>query len=267
MPELPEVETIKRDLSSIVGSTIRSVTVRDPMLVESERDLGRVVSGWTIRELDRRGKYLLVLGDEGFLLFSLRMTGNVTFREPGDGTQRYVEFNLGEESIYFSSVRRFSRVHCYRSTEPDSTDKIGRLGVDPLNGEFSVGFLADQFSNRSAAVKSLLMNQELVAGIGNIYANEICFEAGVQPDKSVVNLDESELESIVQSTPEVLEEAIESRGSSISDYSRPDGESGLFQDNFMVYGRPGEDCFECSSTIEKTEVSGRSTFFCPECQG
>lgn len=266
MPELPEVETIRRELSSLEETTIEAVTVRDDKLVEPNPNLPEIVDGWTIRELRRRGKYLLFLAGEGFLLFSLRMTGNLAFEQPGD-SDRCVEFELNDgRTLFFTTVRRFSRVHCFCTTDYDSVDKLDRLGIEPLNGEFSAGWLEEAFSGRTAPVKSLLMNQQLIAGIGNIYASEICYEAGVRPDRSVSTLDRGDLEALVDVTPAVLEKAIASRGSSISDYARPDGDEGGFQDQFRVYGRRDESCYDCGTPLEFLEISGRSSFFCPNCQ-
>ncbi|MFB6345053.1 MAG: Fpg/Nei family DNA glycosylase, partial [bacterium] len=237
MPKLPEVETIKRDLEPLEGTRIRSVTVHDDKLVAGTGSFEADVTGCSIESFQRRGKYLLARGHGAFLLFSLRMTGTLTLSEPSNPPERRVDFNLGERTVYFTTVRRFSRVHYYEEENPDAVDKISKLGVEPLNGDFSSGYLEESFSNRTAAVKSLLMNQEIIAGIGNIYANEICFEAGVDPSKSVTDVTGQELKSIVRATPTVLQKAIESRGSSISDYNRPEGDDGRFQDEFMVYGR------------------------------
>lgn len=265
MPELPEVETIRRDLKPVEGSQIQSVTVHDDKLIETNPDLPETVTGWTIRALDRRGKYLLMVTDSGLLLYSLRMTGNLTVETPPADTDR-VDFELEERTLWFTTVRRFSRVHYYETTQYDSVPKLEKLGVDPMNGEFTVDELEECFENRTAPVKTLLMNQELIAGIGNIYANEICFEAGVRPDRSVRNLGRQAVDRLVEVTPAVLEKAIASRGSSISDYSRPEGDEGRFQDEFMVYGRRDESCYQCDTSLETLELSGRSTFFCPQCQ-
>lgn len=267
MPELPEVETIKRDLGSLVDRRIQSVEVRDDLLASEPDRLVETVPGWRIESLERRGKYLLLHGEGGFLLFSLRMTGNLTFEDPGEGEQRYVAFDLDDRCLYFTSVRRFSRVYLYESTDPETVGKISKLGADPLNGSFGIETLSGAFENRTAPVKTLLMNQEVLAGIGNIYANEICFEAGVAPDRSVSELDRSDLEKLVDVTPDVLERAIRHRGSSINDFERPGGNTGGFQDKFRVYGRRDEACPRCGTPVKNRELSGRSTFFCPECQG
>lgn len=270
MPELPEVETLRRDLVELEDRVIRSMTVDDEMLLGGGLSPGRFaerVEGETIRNVERIGKYCLLKLEAATLLFSLRMTGNLIRREEsGPERDRYVLFELDEGFLEFSSVRRFSNVHFYGTTDPEAIDKVEKLGRDPLHDGLSVEDVKPLLENRTAPIKTLLMNQELFAGLGNIYASEGCHTAGIDPRRGVQSLSESELDDLMEATTEVLEKAIGLGGSSISDFTSVDGENGSYQDHFFVYDREDEECRSCGGTIRRTELAGRSTFWCPECQ-
>lgn len=270
MPELPEVEVTRRGLEGIVGRRIRSITVSDEKLLGDGLDSGsspQSLVGSTVQSVSRRGKYCLLDLGEVTLLFSLRMTGNLTGgNDVRTDRDSHVTFQLNEGTLVFSSVRRFSRVHRYESGDVESIPKIDRLGLDPLHDQFSPEMLQPRLENRTAPVKTLLMNQEIVAGLGNIYANEACHAAEIDPTRGIQTLGDEELSQLIEEILDVLETAVDLGGSTINDFQGPEGEEGAFQENFFVYSREGEDCVRCGGTIQKTELAGRSTFFCPSCQ-
>lgn len=268
MPELPEVETIRRELTDLEGREIRSVLVHDEMLLGeglTPTEASDQLRGKTIRSVERIGKYFLLGLDAATLLFSLRMTGTLNLENSGE-QDRSVVFELDREVLEFRSVRRFSKVHYYGTTSPETIDKVARLGLDPLHDDLDVDAVKPLLENRTAPIKTLLMNQELFAGLGNIYASEACFVSVIDPKRSVRTLSEEELENLLGAVKKVLEKAIGLGGSSISDFTSVNGENGSYQDHFFVYGREGQECHSCGSVILKTELAGRSTYWCPDCQ-
>lgn len=270
MPELPEVETVVRGLKPIEGSSISKTIVQDEMLIgnyESSQDFSKCLKKQRVKDIVRVGKYCCILLESAILLFSLRMTGNLKVARSDEISRTsYVRFELDDLHLWFTSVRRFSNVHICSTVQLDEVDKIQKLGRDPFRDGLDVNDLKRAFNGRTAPVKTLLMNQQCLAGIGNIYANEICFHARVDPQRSVNELGDAELDRISKSVTEVLEKAIELGGSSIRDYKNAEGDSGQFQDRFNVYGRDEEDCPKCATSISRIELAGRSTFWCNTCQ-
>jgi formamidopyrimidine-DNA glycosylase len=270
MPELPEVETIKRELFDLLGGTVSAITVSDEMLLGEGTTESLLRSRLIDREferLDRVGKYLLLQINGDTLLFSLRMTGNLISGDTSKVTSdRVIHFELEQTDLVFSSVRRFSKLHLFETIEFEDIDKLQRLGPDPLRESLGAEELESIYSNRTAPLKTALMNQECLAGLGNIYANEICHIAGIDPRTSIDYLSLDDFDTLSETIVEVLNKAIDLGGSSIRDFSNTSGESGEFQDEFFVYGREGKTCLQCEKTIRKTELAGRSTFWCDYCQ-
>jgi formamidopyrimidine-DNA glycosylase len=268
MPELPEVETVRRTLAPIVGCTIALIEVREPRLrrrVTAEltgRAIGRKVSG-----LERRGKYLLMhLSGGDAVLAHLGMSGTFTIvpasasAEPHD----HVRFVFaGGAALVFNDPRRFGLIMAGR---PEDFEELAHMGPDPLSDDFSPALLRELTRGRRRPVKNLLMDQRLLAGIGNIYANEILFEAGVRPSRQARKLRLAEVELLHAATRRVLAEAIESGGSSISDYRDGSGRAGYFQLRFRVYDRGGMPCLKCETKVRRVVHAGRSSFYCPKCQ-
>ncbi len=270
MPELPEVEVTRRGLMDLVGHRLCSVIVGDEKLLGEGLDneySGELLSSYSVCSIVRRGKYCLFDLGEETLLFSLRMTGNLTAgKSVVNDRDSHVTFQLDEGVLVFSSVRRFSRVHRYETTNLESIPKIKKLGLDPFHDQFSIDTLIPELESRTAPIKTLLMNQEVVAGLGNIYANEACHAAEIDPTRSVRTLEDNELARLIEEIVDVLETAVELGGSTLNDFRGPKGQDGEFQDNFYVYDRAGKKCVHCDNEIQKTVLAGRSTFFCPNCQ-
>jgi formamidopyrimidine-DNA glycosylase len=269
MPELPEVETLRRGLAAaVVGRRITGVTVRDRRLRRPlAASFARSLAGRRLEAVRRRAKYLLFDLDDGTIwLVHLGMTGTLVVA-PADAPHRthtHVIVALDDgRTLRFHDPRRFGLM---RVGVAGRLLELATLGVEPLDEAFSSAFLHATARRQRRAVKSLLMDQRVVAGLGNIYVNEILFVAGVRPSRRTSRLSRADAERIVGATGRVLAEAIAARGSSISDYRDERGEPGAFQDRFYVYERAGEPCHRCGGGIRRRVIVGRSSYYCPGCQ-
>lgn len=269
MPELPEVETIRRELEAAVTNQIirRCRVFRESYLRgQSAREFESSVSGRKVLSLRRRGKYLLFTLDKGVILAHLGMTGNFKLPEMKALREKHTAavFEFEEFELVMNDVRRFGRLKFYPAAE--KIPEISGLGVEPLESRFSADLLMEALSHRKRSVKEALLDQSIIAGLGNIYASEILFRAGIHPLKPCNSIDMERMERLTAAATAVLNEALHHCGATISDYSRVDGKPGGFQDFLRVYGRKGGECPACGSVIQRVVVSGRSSFFCPGCQ-
>jgi formamidopyrimidine-DNA glycosylase len=270
LPELPEVETIVRDLDRLVtGRTIKSASVLRPDLIRGAdaRAFERGVRGKRIRGISRRAKNIVLdLGDDR-LIVNLGMTGRLLAVEPDDPLPDYlgVRFQLDDRRrMLYRDVRRFGRLELL--PEADWEARQGKLGIEPLGPEFTPELLHELSRASRVAVKSWLMDQKRVVGIGNIYASEALFRAGIDPRKPARSLTRPRARKLRDAIREVLREAIEFRGTTLLDYRDASGAEGAFARRLRVYDRKGEDCTVCGTTIRRIVQGGRSTFFCPRCQ-
>lgn len=269
MPELPEVETVRRGLAAtVVGRRVESVTVAEPRL---RRPLAPAfadaLAGRRIVGVGRRAKYLLLeLDDAATWLVHLGMSGTLVV-VPADAPVRrhtHVIATLDDgRTLRFHDPRRFGLM---RVGPRAGLSELAALGLEPLDPAFSAAFLHATARRQRRAMKSLLMDQRVVAGLGNIYVNEILFAAGIRPGRRTSRLTRAEAERTVAATRRVLTEAIAMRGSSINDYRDDRGEPGAFQDTFRVYDRAGQPCPRCQTPIRRRVIIGRSSFYCPHCQ-
>ena len=269
MPELPEVETIRRQLApALEGRRLATVEVLDARWSEPAppAEVEDALRGRRIERLSRRGKYLVFeLEDEVFLVMHLRMTGNLLL----DGEAPYVRVRFGLDSgdeLLFSDARRFGTGVVLLGADALEDYFRARLGVEPLSAEFTAEALRALAKDRRAPVKAFLLNQERIAGVGNIYADEALFRARIHPLRPVGTLKRPQIESLRDAVVEVLEAGIDSRGATIDDFRNADGASGAFQDRFLVYGREGEPCARCGRPIRKLRAAGRGTYVCESCQ-
>jgi formamidopyrimidine-DNA glycosylase len=269
VPELPEVETVRRGLAaSVTGRRIAAVEVHDRRLRKPvPRDFAARLTGRRIDRVRRRAKYLLLDLDDGAVwLVHLGMTGTMVVvpRVEARRTHTHVVVELDDgRTIRFHDPRRFGLM---RVGTAERLAELTVLGPEPLDPAFSAQFLHATARRQRRSVKSLLMDQQVVAGLGNIYVNEILFGAGVRPTRRTSRVTRAEAERIVAETSRVLHEAISLRGSSISDYRDERGEPGAFQHTFRVYERAGETCPRCAGVIRRRVIVGRSSYFCPGCQ-
>jgi formamidopyrimidine-DNA glycosylase len=270
MPELPEVETVVRGLSpALPGRRIVSATVHWPrtIAVLSAEEFGRRIVGRQVLAVGRRGKYIVIDLDEGYLLVHLKMSGRLRIAsadEPLDKhTHTYFDLDDGQQ-LRFRDVRKFGRV--YLVDDPEQV--TANLGPEPLADAFTLDDFRRLLSRRRGRLKSLLLNQAFVAGLGNIYADESLFAAGLHPLRTADTLSPEEQARLYQAIRMVLGQAIEGHGTTLDDggYVDARGRAGSYQEEIAVYGRRGKPCFTCHAFIERIVVGGRSTHFCPRCQ-
>ena len=275
MPELPEVETIRRQLAIVgVARTITKLRIQDPLIVapNSPNRVRRAVEGRRIERVHRRGKYLLVVLDSGTTLaMHLRMTGRLHYSPTGQAPldkHRRARFELDDgATLDFSDTRRFGRMWIVPARHPD-TERYwsARLGVEPLERQFTAARLARLLAGRTAPIKASILDQKLIAGVGNIYADEALFQAGVHPTRPAGSLDADEVAALRDAIRDRLRVGIRSGGASIDRYRDTIGESGSMQDMLRVHLHQGDPCPYCGTTIVKTRVAQRGTYLCPTCQ-
>jgi len=300
MPELPEVETIKRTLQkAIVGKTIKNIEVRKAKIFQGrpQEVIGRKIEG-----IERRGKMLIIkLSGNKALVVHFKLTGQLVWIEeklkvesrkskvilghpiPFAGTElpaktTHVIFEIdgptsppglrGAGKLFYNDLRQFGWIRIVQSSKLKVQSEIAKLGPEPFDKEFTTDYLQRIFSRSSKPIKLVLMDQEKIAGIGNIYANEALFEAGILPTRPACSLKNEETEKLKKSIIMVLEEGIKYGGSSAADeaYIKPTGEPGGYQEHFRVYQRAGEKCRKCGTIIKRINLGGRGTFWCPKCQ-
>jgi formamidopyrimidine-DNA glycosylase len=269
MPELPEVETIRRELAPrLVGRTITRLSMGWEGCVDRpgvDTFCDQVV-GRRIEEVGRRGKFLvLTLSGGKSLLVHLRMTGSLLVKDPGEpeDTHTRLVFYLDDgRELRFRNVRKFGRLYLV----DDPNEVVGDLGPEPLEEQFSLADFRALFQNRRGMIKPRLLDQSFLAGLGNIYVDEALFRARIHPRRTAESLTMDELDRLYQAIREVLEEALAHQGTSRSDYVRPDGSEGTFQDRLLVSGKAGQPCPRCGAEIERLVVGGRGTYVCPRCQ-
>jgi formamidopyrimidine-DNA glycosylase len=288
MPELPEVETIRRDLSEkIVGVPIVSVELKDKKLGEA-KNFAKFLVGKKISAVERIGKLLILkISAAQYLLIHLKMTGQLVFEDKeeliagghpfaegnvleeigGKLPNKYTRFILnfsGDKKLFFNDTRRFGYVKLVDNNELAAIKT--RFGIEPLQNNFTLANLKKVFANRRVPIKSILMNQQKISGIGNIYASEILFAARVKPTRLAESLTAQEISKIFQASKTILKNAIKHRGTTFSDYVDASGKKGGFSKLLKVYEREGDSCRVCGGKIENMKISGRSTYFCPKCQ-
>lgn len=275
MPELPEVETIRRDLQTHVsGLTIRNVEVFDSRVIagQTPESFIRRLRGKTMMAFDRRGKSLIItLKPRGFLVIQPKMSGYVIYHpslkradQTAERSKLKAVFELSNKSaLHYNDHRMFGKL--YGVDDLSSVKHLNQLGPEPLAPEFTAAVLTTRL-RRTTPVKVALMNQELVAGIGNIYASEILFDAGIDPRRPSRSLAPSEIRRLHRSIPKILKQAIRMRGSSLRDYRDTSGQKGDFVRCIRVYNRAGESCLRCGHKIQSIVQAQRSTFFCGSCQ-
>ncbi|MFN2340200.1 MAG: bifunctional DNA-formamidopyrimidine glycosylase/DNA-(apurinic or apyrimidinic site) lyase [Halanaerobium sp.] len=275
MPELPEVETVVKGLRPLITDRIvTAVEIREENMIAFPEDdiqsFTDFLTGSKIEAINRRGKYIIIeLSNDKNMVIHLRMTGKLLVKEVEEFRDKHthVIFSLNDgQEIRFNNIRKFGRVYLIDKNHPEQAGGLADLGPEPLSDELTVEDFKKLFENRRALMKSLLLNQHFIAGIGNIYADEILFRAGIRPDRTADTLTEAEKEAVYHKMREILKKGIIYGGTSFSDYVNAFGEKGSFQEELRAHQREGEKCYECGSIIEKIKVSGRSTYFCPQCQ-
>ncbi|MGM0491935.1 MAG: bifunctional DNA-formamidopyrimidine glycosylase/DNA-(apurinic or apyrimidinic site) lyase [Armatimonadota bacterium] len=275
MPELPEVETVARDLTEhLVGRTVESVSVyHEGVLLEtSGEELERSLPGSRVLEVGRRGKNLIISLENSFvMLVNLGMTGQlfVCGRDEvlAEHSHMVAELSDGRRLVY-RDVRRFGRIELIAEDSPEDSVTLRNVGVDAMSAEFTAAYLAEVLRGRTAVLKNALLDQSRLAGLGNIYVCETLYRAGIDPEARCCDVTEAAARRLREAIRKVLVEAIAAEGTTISDYVTGRGVPGGFQERLAVYGREGEVCRRqgCEHTIVRIVQSNRSTFYCPGCQ-
>ena len=269
MPELPEVETVVRALRTpLVGRTFTEVRNYWPrhIVTPSLAALQRRIHGRTILTVNRRAKYLVfTLSDGETLIIHLKMSGHLAVVDSAAPPDKYAHtiFKLDNgQEMRFRDTRKFGRVYLVQ----DTSKILGHLGPEPLESAFTVDVLQERLKNRKRVLKPLLLDQTFVAGIGNIYADEALYYAGLHPERRSDSLSPTEIKALYSAIQKVLRLGIEREGASIAMYVKPDGSKGDMQNAVAVFRRTDDPCYHCGTPIQRIKLGGRSTHFCPTCQ-
>ncbi len=273
MPELPEVETVKRTLQSLViGKKIDRVEVRLPRIIIEPPDPSLfeiTLQHQTIQQVERRGKFLRFICDDVVWVSHLRMEGRYGLFHLSDPIDLHVHvifhFEDGTQ-LRYKDVRQFGTMHVFRKGEDLLKKPLNQLGIEPLESTFTVDELKRRIAHRESPIKPILLNQAYVVGIGNIYVDESLFRAGVHPMRLANSLSHLEYIALHSAIVATLSESVEVGGSSIKSYVNGQGEIGLFQHQLQIYGRTNQPCNRCSHPIEKFVLHGRGTHICVSCQ-
>ena len=270
MPELPEVETVKRGLiKKVKGRKILSCKVLWSGIIaypNKEEFISRVANK-TIKDIERRGKFLMFDLDDYYLISHLRMEGKYFIKNPEDKLSKHdhVIFSLdNNQELRYNDTRKFGKMHLVKKDELALTP-IASLGKEPWDDTLTVSYLKQKL-NKKKAIKTLLLDQSIITGIGNIYADEILFLSKINPETYANTLTDKELSKIIENTRTILARAIELGGTTIHTYTSVDGITGLFQQELLVHGKKGEPCPVCKTPIEKIVVNTRGTYYCPKCE-
>ena len=288
MPELPEVEVVKRSLvNKIQNSIVKAVKINDGRLrYRVDKNKIKKIIGLRIKKISRRSKFLLFFfNNKTVMLVHLGMTGKFFFinqkntkyktsfyydiNEDKDKKHDRVIFELSKNrKLIYNDVRKFGFIKFDKKKNVDQNLHLKNLGPEPLEKNFNFSYFKQYIINKNRTIKDILMDQKFISGLGNIYVNETLFYSGIKPTKKVKNLSESEIRKIIKFTKKILSKAITLGGSSIKNFSSDNGKKGSFQQYFSVYGKKGNKCSKksCDSNIIKIVISNRSTFYCNKCQ-
>ena len=270
MPELPEVESTRRGLArEIVGRTVAAMTVRDRRLRWPVPDaLPRVLTGRTIRDIRRRAKYLLIGVENGTVLVHLGMSGSLRVLDSRTGPRLHDHIDMVLDDgrcVRYHDPRRFG-CWLWIDSDPERHRLLAHLGPEPLEPEFDGASLYRRLRGRTAPIRNLLMDARIVAGVGNIYANEALFVAGIDPRRAAGRIALRRIDRLARAVRCVLNVALEAGGTTLRDYAQADGAAGAFASRLAVYGRDGEPCPRCATPIARTLLGQRTAWFCRRCQ-
>lgn len=286
MPELPEVETIRRGLETkILNKKIKSIDVIDKRIVKSDlEEFNEILLGNKLKEINRTGKLLHfdLHTDQDFLLVHLKMTGQLIYRDnkelvagghklrdqdvqvPNKATSIILDF-ADKSKLYFNCQRKFGYWKLVDQEELE--DKLNKFGIEPFDNKFTLQYFTNLLGSRQTKIKPFLLDQSKIAGIGNIYADEACFFAKINPERRINTLKPAEIKLLHQGIKEVMDKAIKAGGTTFRSFRNDDGKVGNFTEYLKVYGRSGEKCLRCGQgTIHKIKLGGRGTSYCNKCQ-
>ncbi|MFW1857866.1 bifunctional DNA-formamidopyrimidine glycosylase/DNA-(apurinic or apyrimidinic site) lyase [Acinetobacter defluvii] len=266
MPELPEVETTKVSLFPLLNQKVKSVQIRESRLRWAiPNDISKLI-GQTLLQLDRRSKYILATFEQDSMLWHLGMSGSFRLCEAEEELRKHDHLIIDFEDIQlrYHDPRRFGCILWL--DEHSQTKLIDTLGPEPLSEHFNAQYLAEKLKSKNVGIKVAIMDNHVVVGVGNIYATESLFHLGIHPAQPASSLSSSQIQQLVIEIKRILKQAIDLGGSTLRDYSNAMGENGYFQQTLLAYGRAGEMCVNCETTLENIKLGQRASVFCPQCQ-
>ena len=271
MPELPEVETVKETLKRIIlNKKIQKVEVLYPKIIEypSVEEFINILKDKEIKDINRRGKWLMFNLGDYTLLSHLRMEGKFFIKQHDDEINKHehVIFKFDDNELRYRDTRKFGRMYLYKSDEVNDKKPLNELGLEPWDKTLTSTYLIEKYKNKKLPIKTVLLDQSIIVGIGNIYADEILFLSKINPLTKCSDLSKRDCERIIKNTREVLENAIKLGGTTIRSYESSEGVHGLFQNELYVHSKENENCPICSTKIKKIRVGGRGTYYCSKCQ-
>ena len=271
MPELPEVETVKEVLKKqLLNQKILDVIVNYPKMIEQINvdDFINKLKNQTIIDIKRRGKWLLFELNDYYLLSHLRMEGKYYIKNCNDEVTKHqhVIFKFKDFELRYNDTRKFGRMYLLDKKNIYNTKPLNELGYEPWDNKLNSEYLKTKYKNKRLPIKTVLLDQSIIVGIGNIYDDEILFLSHISPLKPACLLTDEELEAIIKNTVITLDKAIKEGGTTIHSFISEEGVTGLFQNHLYVHTKEGNPCPRCGTKIIKTKVNGRGTYYCPECQ-
>ncbi len=269
MPELPEVETTRRGIEPhLVGKAIQQVIVHNPSLRWPVPDTVQALTKATVKSVERRGKYLLIAVNAGTAIVHLGMSGSLRIAQATEERRKHDHIELVLSSglvLRFHDPRRFG-CFLWQAKDDPLHSLLAKLGPEPLTDEFDAAYLFNATRKRQVAIKNFIMNSEIVVGVGNIYASESLYMAGIRPGRAAKRITRKECEELVKTIKAVLQKSINDGGTTLRDFINTDGNPGYFAQSLRVYGRTGEPCNTCGALIKQVVMGQRSTFYCGSCQ-
>lgn len=272
MPELPEVETVRRVLSQkIVGKKIENIDVLFDKLLKNvnKKSFEETLKDQKIKDIKRTGKYLVLVLEKNDILIHLRMEGKLFYFEKLEKIKKHdhIIFYFDDGSVLiYNDVRKFGTLDLLENNEYKTYKKVEKLGIEPNDSTLNKKYLKEKLSKSNKKIKVDLLDQTIINGLGNIYVDEILFTSKIHPETVSKNLKEKDYKLIINNSKKIIDNAIAKGGTTIKSFAASDQIKGHYQDNLKVYKRKGEKCFNCSTEIEKIVVGGRGTHFCPKCQ-
>ena len=269
MPELPEVEVCRLGiLPHVINQAVTEVIIRNGRLRWPIPDEIKTIIGQKVASVKRRSKYLLLEFSTGTVVIHLGMSGTIRVVNHDVAVKKHDHFDLvftAGKVLRLNDPRRFGAVLWF-ADHIDQQGLLSKLGPEPLSDEFSAGYLVSKAKNRKVAIKTFLMNNHIVVGVGNIYANEALFQAKIHPETPAGSISTKKFDELTLIIKNVLAKAIKQGGTTLKDFTQADGKPGYFAQELMVYGRAGKSCVMCTTPLEEIRQAGRSSVFCPHCQ-
>ncbi|SEO82341.1 DNA-(apurinic or apyrimidinic site) lyase [Amphibacillus marinus] len=273
MPELPEVETVRQTLRQLVlNETIATIDIHWPKIIKQPDDAKKfqaLLTNETILEIDRKGKFLIFELDHYSLVSHLRMEGKYAVHPSEEEADKHTHilfhFNSGK-SLHYHDVRKFGTMHVFKKGDERVNRPLNQLGPDPFEHHYNLENLAPKITRSQRVIKNILLDQAVIAGLGNIYVDEALFRAQIHPLRTGASLTRTEIATILQEAKATITEAVKQGGTTIRSYLNSQGQMGMFQQQLYAYGQTGKPCMRCGNQIEKIRVANRGTHLCPSCQ-